>query len=281
MPISEYFEKNPIKNVNNKKQVPDGIWTKCQGCRSAIFEKEFSGNFMVCPKCDHHHALTPDKRIELLLDKGSFKEQDAHLKPVDVLKFKAEKTYQQSISEAGKKTENSEALIGGLAKIENKPVVIGIMDFRYIGGSMGSVVGEKITRLAETAVKKKLPLILICASGGARMQEGMLSLMQMAKTSQAIGVLAEANLPYITILTNPTLGGVTASFASLADIIIAEPKALIGFAGPRVIEKTIRERLPDGFQTAEFLKENGMVDLIVSRLNHKESISKLLSFMQG
>lgn len=280
MPIGEIFEKNTIKKSNNKKQIPDGIWVKCDGCRSIIFEKELSGSYMVCPKCNHHHSLTSQKRVELLTDEYSFKEQDAYLKPKDILKFKAETTYQQSIQKARKKSDLNEAIIGGCAKINGFPVVLGVMDFRYIGGSMGSVVGEKVVRLAETALKKKIPLIISCASGGARMQEGMVSLMQMAKTSQAIAQLAEKNIPFIALLTNPTMGGVTASFASLADIIIAEPGALIGFAGPRVIEKTIKERLPDGFQRAEFLKDNGMIDMIVARSDQKEMLAKLINFLQ-
>ncbi len=281
MPITDFFEKNPIKDTKNRKQVPDGIWSKCVGCRSIIYEKELNANSMVCTNCDFHHPINSEQRIAILVDEGSFKEIDAHLKPKDFLKFTAAKSYKQSIDEAGKKSNLNEGLVGGTAKINNHPVILGVMDFRFIGGSMGSVVGEKITRLAELAAKKKNPLILVCASGGARMQEGMISLMQMAKTSAAIAKLNEANVPYFAILTNPTLGGVTASFATLADIIIAEPKALIGFAGPRVIEKTIRERLPEGFQTAEFLKENGMIDLIISRTEHKQVIAKLLDFLNN
>lgn len=281
MPIGEIFEKNTIKKSNSKKQIPDGIWVKCDGCRSIVFEKELSGNFMVCPKCNHHHPLISTKRIELLTDEHSFREQDANLVPRDILNFKGETSYQQSIQKARKNSELNEAIVGGCAKINGKPVVIAVMDFRYIGGSMGSVVGEKIVRLAETALKKKMPLVIACASGGARMQEGMVSLMQMAKTSQAMAQLDEAKIPFIVLLTNPTMGGVTASFASLADIIIAEPKALIGFAGPRVIEKTIKERLPNGFQKAEFLRENGMIDLIVARSDQKEVLAKFLNFLQG
>ena len=280
MPISNFFEKNPIKETKSKKQIPDGIWAKCVDCRSIIFDKELVGNFMVCPKCEYHHPLTADKRIQLLTDERSFKEQDANLTSKDPLKFKAEKTYKQSIEGSQKKSNLKEAIIGGTAKIYGKSIVIGVMDFRFIGGSMGSVVGEKVTKLIETAQRRKYPLLLSCASGGARMQEGMISLMQMAKTSQAIGKLNEARVPFISLLTNPTLGGVTASFSTLADIVIAEPRALIGFAGPRVIEMTIKERLPEGFQTAEFLKENGMIDVIVSRADQKNTISKLIGFLQ-
>jgi len=280
MPISNFFEKNQIKEISSKKQIPDGIWAKCVGCKNIIFDKELVSNFMVCPKCDYHHPLTSERRIQLLTDERSFKEQDAHLTSKDPLKFKAEKSYKQILNGINKKSNLKEAIIGGISKIDYKPVVIGVMDFRFIGGSMGSVVGEKVTKLAETAQRKKQPLVVVCASGGARMQEGMLSLMQMAKTSQAIGKLNNAKVPFISIMTNPTLGGVTASFASLADIVIAEQGALIGFAGPRVIEKTIKERLPDGFQTAEFLKENGMVDMIVSRGEQKETLSKLVGFLQ-
>lgn len=281
MPIGEIFEKNKIKQSNNKKQIPDGIWTKCEGCRSIIYDKELQNNFMVCPKCNYHHPLTALRRIELLVDENSFKEQDSTLSPKDILGFKGPDSYQQSIQKAHKKSGLNEAIIGGKAQINSKPIVIGVMDFRFIGGSMGSVVGEKVARLAETALNKKTPLIISCASGGARMQEGMVSLMQMAKTAQVIGQLAEERVPYISLLTNPTMGGVTASYATLADIIIAEPGALIGFAGPRVIEKTIRERLPDGFQKAEFLKEKGMVDLIVARANQNEALAKLIDFLQG
>jgi len=280
MPLGDVFNKNQVKDTNNKKKIPDGIWAKCLGCRSIIFERELARNSMVCPKCDFHHPLTSQERIELLTDENSFTEQDGNLTSKDSLKFKAEKTYLESIQKAQKNSRLKEAVIGGCAKINSVPVVIGVMDFRFIGGSMGSVVGEKVSRLAETALKKKAPLILVCASGGARMQEGMLSLMQMAKTSAAIAGLDKTKIPYITLLTNPTMGGVTASFATLADVIIAEPKALIGFAGPRVIEKTLKERLPDGFQTAEFFKENGMIDLIVSRIDQKEVITKLISFLK-
>lgn len=280
MAIGGIFEKNKIKQSNNKKQIPDGIWVKCEGCRSIIFEKELHNSFMVCPKCNHHHPLAAQRRIQLLTDEGSFREQDKSLNPKDILKFKAENSYQQSIQKARKNSELNEAVISGQALINSKPVIVGVMDFRYIGGSMGSVVGEKVTRLAEVASKKKIPLIISCASGGARMQEGMISLMQMTKTAQAISMLDQAKIPHISILTNPTMGGVTASFATLADIIIAEPGALIGFAGPRVIEKTIRERLPDGFQKAEFLKERGMVDMIVSRGDQKEVLAKLIDFFE-
>lgn len=280
MPLGEYFDKNTIKESNSKKKVPDGVWTKCKGCGLIIFEKELIKNDMVCPKCDFHHLLAAKGRIEVLVDENSFKEQDKNLVPADKLKFKAEKTYRQSISKALAKSGYNEAFIGGVAEIEKRDIAIGAMDFRFIGGSMGSVVGEKITRLVETAIKKKIPLVISCASGGARMQEGMLSLMQMSKTSQAVGKLGKEKLPYISILTNPTMGGVTASFAGLADIIIAEPGALIGFAGPRVIEKTIKERLPEGFQNANSLKEGGMVDMIVSRANQKDVISKLLGMLR-
>ncbi|RJQ33371.1 MAG: acetyl-CoA carboxylase carboxyltransferase subunit beta [Actinobacteria bacterium] len=267
------------KVEKSKVVVPEGLWTKCVSCRQIIYEKELIRNYQVCPKCGHHHYLPAISRIELLLDDASFKEINSDLKSGDPLNFKASKSYKMSLKEAGFATALNEAIITGEGKIDGKKVCLSVMDFKFIGGSMGSVVGEKVARAADFAINKKLPFIVVCASGGARMQEGMLSLMQMAKTSMAVGKIHENKLPFISIMAHPTTGGVLASFPSLADIIIAEPKALIGFTGARVIERTIKERLPDGFQTAEFLLKHGMVDLIASRAEQKEIVSQLLGFM--
>ncbi len=258
-------------NVNNKKGLPEGLWTKCKKCEQIIFQKDFEENFMVCPKCGYYVRLNSVERIKYLTDKNSFKELNAGMKPVDVIDFPGYKVKKDSY-------KTKDAICTGEAKMGGYPVAIGVMDFEYMGGSMGSVVGEKIVRLIERAIEKKLPVILVCASGGARMQEGIISLMQMAKTSAALARLGKKGLPYISVLTDPTTGGVAASFAMLGDVIIAEPNALIGFAGPRVIEQTIRQQLPKGFQLSEFLMKHGMVDMVVERKNLKDTIIKILKF---
>ncbi len=267
------------KDKNNTKSESEEIWFRCSACQELIYRKDFEKNFKVCPKCDHHFRLGALDRISFLIDEGTFEETDAGLRSVDFLGFKGAKTYLVSLKQAEEKTKLKEAVITGIGKIGGKPVAFGVLDFDFIGGSMGSVVGEKITRLVERAIENNLPLVIVSASGGARMQEGVISLMQMAKTSAAIKRFSQGNKPFISILANPTSGGVTASFASLGDIILAEPGAFIGFAGPRVIEQTIKQKLPKGFQTAEFMREHGMVDKVVHRKELKKTIIQLLTFL--
>lgn len=262
-----------------KEATSETIWAKCGQCNEIIFERELARRLKVCPKCNFHFPLSSQERLSVLIDEGTFEQFDANLTPKDPLGFVANKSYPEILSEARKKTGLKEAVVTGQGKLDGYSLVIAVVDFQFVGGSMGSVVGEKITRAVERATAKKIPLLIVSASGGARMQEGMLSLMQMAKTSAAIGRFSQTNVPYISVLTHPTTGGVTASFATLADIILAEPGALIGFAGPRVIEKTIRQKLPKGFQTAEFMLEHGLVDLVVPRGKLKFTVSKLLEFL--
>jgi acetyl-CoA carboxylase carboxyl transferase subunit beta len=259
--------------ANSKKEIPHGVWTKCKKCEQIIYRKELHKNLNVCPKCGYYFRLSAKERIGQLTEPKSFIEFDEKLRPVDPLCFpdyaKRAKTY-----------STHEAIVTGEGRIGVHDVVIAVLEFGFMGGSMGSVVGEKIARAAEYAIAKKYPFIIVSASGGARMQEGILSLMQMAKTSAALAKLSQKNIPYISILTDPTTGGVTASFAMLGDINIAEPKALIGFAGPRVIEQTIRQQLPAGFQLSEFLLEHGMVDIIVERKNLKDTLIKIFDFLK-
>ena len=252
------------------------LWTKCQNCNELLYTSELKKNQSVCKHCAYHHRLTAQERIDLLVDYGTFIETNEDILPSDPLNFVDLKPYKERLKEATNTSGVKEAIVTGYGSINNQPIAIGAMEFQYIGGSMGSVVGEKITRLIEGAIEKKLPLILISSSGGARMHEGILSLMQMAKTSSALRSLHEARLLYISLLTEPTFGGVTASFAMLGDILIAEPKARIGFAGRRVIEETIRQKLPKDFQTAEYLLENGQIDMVIPRTNLKQSISELI-----
>jgi acetyl-CoA carboxylase carboxyl transferase subunit beta len=274
------FQKPALKiRVRGKSNVPEGLWTKCPGCGEVVTKAEFEQNLQVCPKCDHHLTLGAAERIKSLVDEGSFKERDADLLSVDSLKFRGVATYQERLETYRKKTGLKDAVITGDAKISGHSIGLAVMDFNFIAATMGSVVGEKITRVIERATKNKWPVIIISASGGARMYEGMLSLMQMAKTSGALARHAEAKLPYISILTNPTTAGVMASYASLGDLIIAEPKCMIGFAGPRVIRETTHQELPKGFQTAEFLQDHGLVDMIVPRLRMREVLAQLLDFL--
>jgi acetyl-CoA carboxylase carboxyl transferase subunit beta len=274
------FQKPALKiRARGKSNVPEGLWTKCPGCGEVVTKAELEQNLQVCPKCDHHLTLGASERIKSLVDEGSFKERDANLLSVDSLKFRGVATYQERLETYRKKTGLKDAVITGDAKIGGHPVGLAVMDFNFIAATMGSVVGEKITRTIERATKNKWPVIIISASGGARMYEGMLSLMQMAKTSGALARHAEAKLPYISILTNPTTAGVMASYASLGDLIIAEPKCMIGFAGPRVIRETTHQELPKGFQTAEFLQDHGLVDMIVSRHRMQAVLSQLLDFL--
>ncbi len=281
-PIRDWFKsrdrytKVPINS--EKRAVPDGVWSKCEACFEIIYQKELERNLNVCPKCNYHFQVSAKERLQLLLDKGNFLELDGYLESSDPLKFAAAKTYKQSLQAAKDTTGLKEAVITGTGTIGGHKVVIAVMDFRFIGGSMGSVVGERITRAIEAAALQALPLIVVACSGGARMQEGVLSLMQMAKTSAAIAKFRSIRRPYISVLTHPTTGGVTASFATLADIIIAEPNALIGFTGPRVIEQTIKQRLPKDFQTSEFMLEHGMIDIVVSRKELKDTILRILDY---
>lgn len=270
--------KIKAKSASNTGRGFDG-WLKCGGCAELVHASELDENLSCCPKCDFHHVIGAEKRLEMMTDPGTFKEIYANLVSCDPLKFVDSKKYPDRLKAAKKKTGRSSAVLTGTAEIEGKKVAIGILDFAFMGGSMGSVVGEKITLLIEEAMSLRLPVIIVSASGGARMQESALSLMQMAKTSAALARLSRAKLPYISILTHPTTGGVTASFASLGDVIIAEPKTLIAFAGPRVIEETMREKLPEGAQRAEFLLERGMVDMVVPRARLKKAVSNCLNYL--
>jgi len=269
------IEKSTTKNV----KVPEGLWTKCAGCSESLLTKEIEDNLQVCPKCGHHYRITPRKRLESLLDNGSWQEFDAGITSVDFLDFKDSKSYQERINVAVAKGGSRDAVICVEGAINGVATQVAIFDFSFMGGSMGSVVGEKITRSIERGLEKKQAVIIISASGGARMQESILSLMQMAKTSAALAKLKSAGLPFISILTDPTTGGVTASFAMLGDLNIAEPKALIGFAGPRVIEQTIRQKLPAGFQRSEYLLDHGMVDMIVPRLEMRKTLGQILAML--
>lgn len=252
------------------------LWTKCQGCNELLYTSELKKNYSVCKHCEYHHRLTAQERIDLLTDYGSFLEIDENILPSDPLNFKDLKPYTVRLKDAQKISNSKEAIITGIGTINNQPLAIGAMEFQYIGGSMGSVVGEKIVRLTERAIEKRMPLVLVSSSGGARMHEGILSLMQMAKTASTLKKLHEEKLLYISLLTEPTFGGVTASFAMLGDILMAEPQARIGFAGRRVIEETIKQKLPKDFQTAEYLLENGQIDLVIPRQNLKNTLSELI-----
>jgi acetyl-CoA carboxylase carboxyl transferase subunit beta len=257
----------------------DHPWIKCPGCQEILFRKEVERKLNVCPKCGHHFRLTVEQRLMLLIDRGSFAEIDADLTAGDPLGFEDTMPYPQRIAEAQARTRRSEAVMTGHATIEGRRVALGVFDFFFLGGSMGSAVGEKITRLAERALEERVPLVIVSASGGARMQEGILSLMQMAKVSAVLARLREARVPYLSILTDPTTGGVAASLSMLGDVNIAEPGALIGFAGPRVIEQAIGQSLPEGFQTAEFVLAHGMLDLVAERKALRATVARLLSWM--
>jgi acetyl-CoA carboxylase carboxyl transferase subunit beta len=260
-----------------KKDIPDGVWVKCRGCGEIIYRKELARSLWVCSKCAHHFPISSRDYIEILLDADSFEETDADLRSGDPLRFRDRKKYADRLRESIRKTGQNEAVAIGTGRIDGRLVSFAVMSFQFIGGSMGCVVGEKIARAIRTSLEKRVPLVTVSRSGGARMMEGILSLMQMAKTSGFLSRLSEAGIPYISIMTHPTTGGVTASFASLGDVIIAEPKALIGFAGQRVIKDTIGQDLPEGFQLSEFLLEHGMIDMIVHRNELKGTVSRLLS----
>ena len=265
---------DPLK----KKEIPEGLWEKCKKCEEIIFTKTREENLNICPRCSYHYPMTAQQRIALLTDEGTFKEIDADIESVDTLKFEGVASYTDKLAASKKKTGLTDAVVCGHAKLNGIHYALGVMDFRFLGASMGAVVGEKITRLIEYATAKKLPLVIVTASGGARMYEGMISLMQMAKTSAALERHQEALLPYIVIMTHPTTAGVTASFASLGDLIVAEPDALIGFAGPRVIKDTTQANLPEGFQTSEFLLKKGLIDRIIDRRNLRAEIALLLEY---
>jgi acetyl-CoA carboxylase carboxyl transferase subunit beta len=274
-------EKKPKEAVEKQTPIPEGLWVKCDDCKQIVYKKEVEANHNVCPKCGYHFRLNARERFELLFDDNKYKEFATDIRSGDPLEFRDTKRYRDRLRVYEQRVGKGDAVLCAEGKLDGTAVVICAMEYNFMGGSMGSVVGEKITTAVERAVEKKEPLLIVSCSGGARMQEGILSLMQMAKISAALAKLAEARLPYISILTDPTTGGVTASYAMLGDLNIAEPKALIGFAGPRVIEQTIRQTLPEGFQRAEFLVEHGMVDMITPRSEMKQTISRFLKFFSG
>jgi len=265
----------------NKRNVPEGLWTKCGSCAAVLYRPELERNLAVCPKCGSHMPVTARVRLEQFLDPGEKREIAANLEPMDPLKFRDSKKYRDRITAAQKKTGEKDALIAIAGKLNGQDIVACAFEFGYMGGSMGSVVGEKFARAGQECLRLKIPLVCFAATGGARMQEGVLSLMQMAKTSAVLGRMAEEGIPYISVLTHPTTGGVSASLGMLGDINIAEPAALIGFAGPRVIEQTVREKLPEGFQRSEFLLEKGAIDMILDRRQMREKISAMLALMTG
>lgn len=270
-----------LQPVERKDRIPDGLFHKCENCLNLIYRKDFEENLKVCPRCNYHHKLTAQERIAQLVEPGTFEEDNKDIYPADPLNFVDSKPYPQRLLESQRKTGLTEAVVTGTAKIGNYKVCLAVMDFNFIGGSMGSVVGEKVTRCLERGLAEKLPVIAVCTSGGARMQEGILSLMQMAKTSIAVARLAEQRIPFITVLTNPTTAGVMASYASLGDVVLAEPGALIGFAGPRVIQQTINQILPKGFQLAEFVCAHGFVDKVVQRKELKRTLINFLSYFSA
>lgn len=277
-----WFKKdNPPRGEGRGIKIPHGLWVKCDHCGEIIYRKEVERNLDVCPKCNYHFRICAVKRIDIVIDEGTFVEMDSKLESVDALEFKDLKRYKDRLKDAWKEKGPKDAIVAGEGLINGEKVMIGVFEFTFMGGSMGSVVGEKIARLVERAIDKRCGVIIFSSSGGARMQEGILSLMQMAKTAAVFSKLKDEGLPYISVLTDPTTGGVTASFAMLGDIIVAEPRALIGFAGPRVIEQTIRQKLPEGFQRAEYLLEHGMIDMIVERKRIKETLSKFLFLLSG
>ena len=276
-----WFKKTREQKIDKKVKIPEGLWVKCENCKEIVYKKEIEKNLKVCPKCNYHFRISAMERLDLIVDEGSFVEINPEVTSGDPLGFKDTIPYRDRVKEYQKRSGLREAIITGDALINGYPVVIAVMDFSFHGGSMGSAVGEKIVRAAELAMEKKIPLVTVASSGGARMQEGIFSLMQMAKTSAAIGRLKEAGILYISILSDPTFGGVTASFAMLGDVIIAEPKSLIGFAGQRVIEQTIKQQLPENFQRAEFFLEHGMIDMVVDRKYLKETLGMLIGHLSS
>lgn len=284
MSLFDWFANRRKSNSTNsqrpEREIADGLWTKCEACGVLAYTKDLRANQMVCLECDHHMRVYSDERIEQLIDANTWLPMNEQIAPTDPLKFKDRKQYSDRLRETQEKIGLLDGIQTGVGQLDGLPLALAVMDFRFMGGSMGSVVGEKITALIERATRERLPVVIVCASGGARMQEGMLSLMQMAKISGALERHRESRLLYIPVLTHPTTGGVTASFAMLGDIIIAEPKAMIGFAGRRVIEQTLREKLPDDFQSAEYLQKHGFVDAIVSRTQLKRTLAQLIRLHQ-
>ncbi|MEX1201522.1 MAG: acetyl-CoA carboxylase, carboxyltransferase subunit beta [Methylophaga sp.] len=278
-----WFERlipSKIRTTARSRSVPEGVWCKCPACDNVLYRAELERNLMVCPKCDHHQRIDARARLQSFLDENNRQEIATEVKPVDTLRFKDSKRYKDRIVQAQKNTGENDALLAMQGNLKGLPVVVVAFDFNFMGGSMGSVVGEKFVRAAKVAITKNIPLVCFSASGGARMQEGLFSLMQMAKTSAVLTQLADAKVPFVSVMTDPTMGGVSASLAMLGDINVGEPKALIGFAGPRVIEQTVREKLPEGFQRSEFLLDHGAIDLIIDRRKMRDRLHNLLSMMQ-
>lgn len=278
-----WFERlipSKIRTTVRSRSVPEGVWCKCPSCDNVLYRAELERNMMVCPKCEHHQRINARTRLETFLDEDGRIEIAVDVKPVDTLKFKDSKRYRDRITQAQRNTGENDALLAMQGKVNDLPLVAVAFDFSFMGGSMGSVVGEKFVRAAQVALKHNLPLVCFSASGGARMQEGLFSLMQMAKTSAILTQLSNAGIPFVSVMTDPTMGGVSASLAMLGDINVAEPKALIGFAGPRVIEQTVREKLPEGFQRAEFLLDHGAIDMIVDRRDMRDRLSNILTMLQ-
>ena len=278
-PVSTFNKKPKLAGKSRKREIPEGLWTKCPKCGTMVFDKELDENLKVCLQCEHHFPIGARERIHSLVETCTFEEMDAEMTSVDVLQFTGVASYTSKLQDYQRATGLKDAVITGICRMGPHRVALGVMDFSFLGGSMGSVVGEKLTRLIERATEKMLPLIIISTSGGARMYEGMFSLMQMAKTCAALAYHARARLPYISVLTHPTTAGVMASYASVGDLIIAEPGAMIGFAGPRVIKDTTQAELPPGFQTAEFLLDHGLIDAIISRNEMKSQLVKYLDYM--
>lgn len=276
-----WFKKTREQRIEKKVKIPEGLWVKCENCKEIVYKKEIEKNLRVCPKCNYHFRISAKERLKLMVDEGSMTEIGHDVTSGDPLSFRDTVPYRERIRDSQKRSGLKEAIIVGEVLLHGYPAVVAVMDFSFLGGSMGSAVGEKIVRAVDASLEKKIPLITVASSGGARMQEGIFSLMQMAKVSAAIGRLKEAGVPYISILSDPTFGGVTASFAMLGDIIIAEPKSLIGFAGPRVIEQTIKQQLPENFQRAEFLLDHGMIDMVVDRKDMKETLRIIMMHLSS
>jgi len=274
--FKKLFPSRILTSSESRRGVPEGVWTKCPECQAVLYRAELERNLEVCPKCSHHIRLSGRKRLEYFFDKGTFEELGREIQPVDRLKFRDTKKYKDRISAAQKDTGETDALVAGQGTLEGLPIVACAFDFNFIGGSMGAVVGERYVIAAERALAKRIPFICFATSGGARMQESVISLMQMAKTSAALGRLSQAGVPFISIMVDPTYGGVSASLAMLGDVNVAEPRAMIGFTGPRVIAQTVRETLPEGFQTAEFLLQHGFIDMIVDRREMRKTVARVV-----
>ena len=266
-------------DASSKKSIPEGLWTKCDSCGAVLYRAELERNADVCMKCDHHHRIGARRRLDLFLDQDGREEIGAELEPIDILKFKDSKKYKDRIAQAQKNTDETDALIAMKGTLKGVPLTAAAFEFKFMGGSMGSVVGERFIRAANVSLEQRIPFVCFSASGGARMQEALFSLMQMAKTSAVLAKMSKEGIPFISVMTDPTMGGVSASFAMLGDLNVAEPKALIGFAGPRVIEQTVRETLPEGFQRSEFLLDHGAIDMIVSRLEMRDRLANVLAIL--